>query len=127
MTTFAAGHSVGQSPPRVGVAMVVRWSVARTARGGGGAAELTVTVDDRRVVAELRGVDGAELVGEGGPVRIERVGEMEHVDVPGVVSLSVRRGADGVAELLYARTPLLEAIGVPGGCAERPEMVVAVG
>ena len=105
--------------------MVVRWAVARTSRGG--PAELTVTIEDRRVVAELRSASGAESVGEGGPVRVERAGEIEHVDVPGVISLSVRRGAHGVAELLYARTPLLEAIGVPGGCAERPEMVLPVG
>lgn len=123
MTTFAARHHhVGQPAQRAGVAVGVRWALACTAKGG--AAELSICVDDRRGVAVLREADGTEsVVGEGGPVRVERVGEVEHLDVPGVVSLSVRRAADGRVELLYARTGLLEVLGVPGGCAERPELV----
>ncbi|MBY0397242.1 MAG: hypothetical protein K2X91_12370, partial [Thermoleophilia bacterium] len=48
---------------------------------------------------------------------------LEHIDAPGVLSITRRRGAGGGASLLFARTPLLERLGVPGGCAEPPDLV----
>jgi hypothetical protein len=40
---------------------------------------------------------------------------LEHIDLPGVVALTFRPSADGAAELLYARTPLLSQLGIAGG------------
>lgn len=118
MTTFASKHvaPVTGAPP----ATTVAWALSRT--GEGGAATLAVTVDAQAAVATLI-CEGCEpvVVAQGGPVRLERAGALEHIDVPGVLSLTLRVSG-GVAELLYARTPLLEALGVPGGCAERPEI-----
>jgi hypothetical protein len=125
MTTFATRPSVNQAAPRSGETaseVVVRWALARTASGG--AAVLSISVSERGAGAVLAGADGVErAVGSGGPARVERVDGIEHVDVSGVVSLSLRRGEDGRVELLYARTPLLQTLGVPGGCCERPEIV----
>jgi hypothetical protein len=42
---------------------------------------------------------------------------MHHLDLPGVLTLSVRAKGAGV-EVVYARTPLLAALRIPGGCAE---------
>lgn len=42
---------------------------------------------------------------------------MHHLDLPGVLTFTVRAKGAGV-EVVYARTPLLAALGIPGGCAE---------
>lgn len=43
-------------------------------------------------------------------------GNLEHLDLPGLLSLSVSR--DGEPRVLYARTPLPAMLGVEGGCWE---------
>lgn len=59
------------------------------------------------------------LESRGGMMRPEPVwiddGDMVHVDLPGLVIVSLRRQRDGT-RLLYARTRLLEeTLGLPGG------------
>lgn len=134
MTTFASAQSGKQAArpaPQRALALTVRWVLARTATEG--PAVLSIRIDERGASASLsRGWVGGgggggneQSVGSGGPAHVESADGIEHVEVTGVVSLSFLPGAEGEdkPELLYARTPLLEVLGVPGGCAERPELV----
>jgi hypothetical protein len=125
VTTFASAQSGKQAARRASptaLALTVRWVLARTATQG--PAVLSIRVDEHGASASLSrgGVD--ESVGSGGPVHLESAEGVEHVEVTGLVTLCFRRGtsAEDKAELLYARTPLLVSLGVPGGCAERPEL-----
>jgi hypothetical protein len=113
MTTFASARAP-QAAPSIG-AVTVRWAIASP-----NTAELAITVDDRSASAVLTVGSAATPAGDGGPVHHERADGLEHIDVAGVVSMTLRRGTDGSLELLYARTPLLESLGVPGGCVEPP-------
>lgn len=45
---------------------------------------------------------------------------LEHVDVPGLLALTMRRTADG-ARVIYARSALLTTLGVRGGRVDHPE------
>jgi len=55
--------------------------------------------------------------------RDEAVG-FEHVEIPGVLSMSLRtRDAGGTGRLLYAHSPLLGAIGLPGGVYDVPQLL----
>lgn len=77
-------------------------SAERVVRGGKGGVRVTPLLESR-----------------GGMMRPEPVwiddGDMVHVDLPGLVVVSLRRQRDGT-RLLYARTRLLEeALGLPGG------------
>lgn len=45
---------------------------------------------------------------------------MEHVDVPGLLALTMRRTPDG-ARVIYARSTLLGVLGVRGGRVDHPE------
>ncbi|HZW07908.1 MAG TPA: hypothetical protein VFF65_12370 [Phycisphaerales bacterium] len=97
--------------------LCVRWLVSRA--DGPGA--LTVTVSDMEASAVQIDASGVAItIAQGGDVRIERVEGLEHVEVSGLLSLTVRRGEEGEAVLLFARTPLLESLGIAGGCIERP-------
>lgn len=52
----------------------------------------------------------------------DETGSMEHIEIAGVLSLTLRRG-DGPPRLLYASSPLLAAIGLPGGVYDVPELI----
>ncbi|HYD02194.1 MAG TPA: hypothetical protein VEB22_13285 [Phycisphaerales bacterium] len=120
MTTFAtkraalAGHTGAQRS--IGT-LSIRWLVART----DGPAVLTLTVTDAHASAELTDATGSVTpVARSPRVHTERADGLEHVEAEGLLSLTVRRCDDGGAVLLFARTPLLESLGVAGGCIERP-------
>ncbi len=69
--------------------------------------------------------DGASLLSEGGGGSVVRdAAGLWHVHVPGVIVAALRGSLDGEAELLYARTPLVERVGACGGQVERPRWVV---
>ena len=53
---------------------------------------------------------------------MDETGTMESIEVPGVVSLTLRRGHDS-PKLIYAHSPLLAAIGLPGGVYDVPELL----
>lgn len=49
-------------------------------------------------------------------------GSMEHIEIPGVVRLTI--GHDrGEPRLIYAHSPLLASIGLPGGVYDVPELL----
>lgn len=50
-------------------------------------------------------------------------GAMEHIDIPGVLSLTLRRSQGELPRLIYAGSPLLAAIGLPGGVYDVPELL----
>jgi len=52
----------------------------------------------------------------------DEAGAMESIDVPGVISLTFRRD-HGAPRLVYAHSPLLAAIGLPGGVYDVPELL----
>lgn len=45
---------------------------------------------------------------------------LAHVEIPGALTLCARTRGDGSAEIVYAQTPLLAALGLPGGVYEVP-------
>lgn len=49
---------------------------------------------------------------------------LEHIDVPGVVSITLRRLPDGTARLVYTSTSVLSRLGVGGGRYEAAGVVV---
>lgn len=51
-------------------------------------------------------------------------GTMEHIEIPGVISLTIGRNR-GEPKLIYAHSPLLAAIGLPGGVYDVPELLLA--
>lgn len=71
--------------------------------------------------AELIGSTGRahrlRLVEEQSSFRFDEKRSMLHVDLPGHCSISIDVSG-GRARLLYARTTVMEELGVPGGCAE---------
>lgn len=132
-------ESARGSAPRLRVAAalreaVVRWAIAAEAlpaefrpQNPGPAEEAVLEV---RIAAaggapfasaRLR-VGGQERVieaggsGGGGAWRHDAETGLEHIDVPGVVNVTLRASGDGAAaELVYARTPLLRRLGLAGG------------
>lgn len=93
------------------------WPVS--ARRGGGACQVRVSVCGPVARVELWPEGGA--ASELSHAAVTRVADdgLLHLHAPGVLTATVRLGAEGPA-LLYARTPLLETLGVPGGTADRP-------
>ena len=45
---------------------------------------------------------------------------LEHLDIPGLLSVTIHRAESGAATVLYARTSVLAALGVRGGRADSP-------
>jgi hypothetical protein len=41
-----------------------------------------------------------------------------HADAPGVIAATWRETADGTIQVLFARTPLIQQLGIPGGTYE---------
>jgi hypothetical protein len=76
----------------------------------------------------LRGVGGERVLIDGARGEVEVVDGLTHVLVRGrggggallVLTLAGEVGDAGSGVLLYARTSLLEELGVPGGGAEPP-------
>jgi hypothetical protein len=49
-----------------------------------------------------------------------------HIEIPGIVSMTIRCGDHSAAPtLIYAHSPLLAAIGLPGGVYDVPELLLA--
>ncbi|MFT3683569.1 MAG: hypothetical protein QM783_01375 [Phycisphaerales bacterium] len=117
MTTFASTGS-GQRSVATATVVALQWRFVQN-----GNAVLTVCVNTAGAVATLHRSDADEVVASAGPTAVEQVDGLEHVSVPGVLTATLRRSPGGIVELLYARTPLLEMLKVPGGCAEPPELV----
>lgn len=90
------------------------------------AAELRIELDPPRAALVLtysRG-DRAEHAlpiagGEPTTTRDESRGLL-HIEVPGAVSLCLRMRGDVAGQIVYAQTPLLAAIGLPGGVYDVP-------
>ena len=92
------------------------------------AAELAVLLDGDCIRAVLRLAYGAgervehELPLPAGGVTTLRDGVFEHVEAPGVLSMTLRRG-DRDVRLVFAHSPLLGAVGLPGGVYDVPELL----
>jgi len=54
----------------------------------------------------------------------DEAASMEHIEIPGVISLTIARDR-GAPRLIYAHSPLLAAIGLPGGVYDVPELLLA--
>ncbi len=127
MTTFTSRTPPAVAQQPVGsmdraAATRVRWLLAR-AEQEGGPATLTVAIDDRSAHATLTLASGEEtLLAHGGPVGVEQADGLRHITVAGIVSLTVRAAPGRPPELLYARTTLLDSLGIRGGCIERPQV-----
>jgi len=87
-----------------------------------GPASITVTIDGASASAVLVTLAGRRELAAA-PVVTSTAEGLRHIDAPGVVAMTLTVGADGEPLVVYARTPLLEAVGVPGGCVERPRLV----
>jgi hypothetical protein len=128
----------GESQPAPTRRVTIRWSLSRTALVNASHAHSFGPGDDPlvlecvletseaelfRVAAELRDSCGQRLpiavpsmaLASRGTWLRDPAADLEHIDVPGFIALTFRRGAAGTAGVLYARTPLLAFIGVPGG------------
>ena len=47
---------------------------------------------------------------------------MEHIDLPGALTATLRLQDDGPPVLLFARTPTLAALGIKGGTTDQPQI-----
>ena len=113
------------APRRAELTLVLTWSVPREAAavselaGAGGRPVLEVRVPwrggMRRVEAGLVDADVRAPV-DAGPGRGRWLGDagLWHLDIPGVLSLSVREAGGGLS-VLYARCELLSHLGLEGG------------
>lgn len=120
MTTFAPtppprAHRTGQGPGSV-QALQVEWPLVCE-----GPATLAISVEAGTASAMLIRLDGRRSLATSSVV-VTADGELEHLDAPGVLSMTLRLRGDATGEVLYARTPLLESLGVTGGCIERPRL-----
>ncbi|MEM9373502.1 MAG: hypothetical protein AAGA55_07645 [Planctomycetota bacterium] len=130
-------HSDGRQAERSAAmdAVEVTWAVARSALNGtapsGNSRMLAMTVRAEmlaggraRVTAEIagQGVSEPVLLHDRVAVAVQVIPDIRgqvHVEIPGWLHLTIGRGRDGDAwRLIYARTPLLERLRVPGGRAE---------
>lgn len=124
----------GQTPVRID-SVEVTWSLARSAVNGsapgGGSRMLTMTlsvqslsVGSPEVTVALADSKSAERTLLHDRVRVsgEVIPDIRghvHVEIPGWLHATLGPGHDGEAwRLVYARTPLLDTLGVPGGRAE---------
>lgn len=129
MTTFASKQTPLAHTPQASAGsthqtrtLSVRWQVAR-AEADGGPAALAITIDDRAALATLTPHGGVETtLARGGPVCVEQADGLQHITVAGIVALTLRCTPGAPPQLLYARTPLLESLGIRGGCIERPQL-----
>ncbi|MDP1661886.1 MAG: hypothetical protein Q8L55_08210 [Phycisphaerales bacterium] len=128
MTTFvsrtppAASTQQPTGAPGRSTTTCVRWLLAR-AEADGGPAALAITIDDRSAHATLTPAGGEKVrLAYGGPVSIEHADGLQHFTVAGIVALTLRCAPGAPPQLLYARTPLLESLGIRGGCIERPQL-----
>ncbi len=145
MTRHATISGSRQGVHRAGGVQAVRWSISPEALrmyapamlNGHAAqvsdAELVIEIDaaSRSARATLRLRYGASDVaehalplpaGSSASVLCDEQSALEHVEIPGVVSLTLRRD-NGSPRLVYAHSPLLGAIGLPGGVYDVPELL----
>lgn len=129
MATLPTTSARTGAPRHVAATLALRWTISPDAARAAGlssspgdapAIELVVpwTGDVRAAAAEF--IDGKhrrELTVPPATAEWTSNDGMHHLDLPGVLTLSVRAKGAGV-EVVYARTPLLAALGIPGGCAE---------
>ena len=104
--------------------VVLEWRVQRCASGRiEGEARLIDPHSGRRHV--LVSTRSSAFRARPGPLWIED-DSMLHVDLPGLLTVSIRR-REGRDELLYARTSVLSQLGLPGGRYEPPTLVANAG
>ena len=131
-TPDAVSALPSSAPGAVFAGIEVVWRVTRRSMGANAPEGSSRLVE---LIVRLDGlkdgvVTGSVRVGEGSAVRLvetfERVsaevipdirGEV-HVECPGVLHATVTPGEGGSWRLVYARSPVLDALGVPGGRAE---------
>ena len=141
MSSAASRNPVADASIAPRVALAVEWSIARQAvrvampdldlppnRGRRTDVTLVIEVSGRSCSAELRDAQ----TGQSHPLEITGVsidsivaGEFTHVTVRegtgDLLSATVRTG-DGEPRLVYARTSLLERLGIRGGRYARPSL-----
>jgi hypothetical protein len=143
MTPQAAIADSGSAQRRAALCGVhaVRWRISPDAlrayapaivNGRGAelaAAELLVYLDPPRAILSLVSARGDRIehalpLTPAAPqiVRDQSRGLL-HIEIPGGLSLCVRSAGDRPASLLYARTSLLAALGLPGGVYDVPALV----
>lgn len=136
--TTAAHHASVARPLRVEATLRVRWLISRSAvatarpdlvrrdSGEPVVLEMLAAAADGRWACEAALVDGGRRdeipvsASESGAWSRDAETGLEHLEVPGVLHATYRRAGGGV-RLLYVRTPLLAALGIPGG---RYELIV---
>ena len=108
----AANASVGP--------IILEWRVQRDESGRieGEASLIDPHLDSSCVLVSTR---SSLFRAQPSPLWIED-GSMLHVDLPGLLMVSIRRRA-GRDELLYARTSLLSQFGLPGGRYQPPTLL----
>jgi len=60
----------------------------------------------------------------GEPGVLLSAGGWMHVDVPGIISCSIADARTDHAQLVYARTPILGQLGIPGGRFDPPTLTL---
>lgn len=120
MTTFASRRATHTPPVHAErTTLTIEWSLAHN-----GPATLSIVIEGGTATATLTPHGGEPTtLANAGPARTETIDCLEHIDVPGIISLTLRPAADGSRDLLFARTPLLDSLGIRGGCVERPRLI----
>lgn len=120
MTTFASRPTAHtQTTQAERSTLTVEWSLTHN-----GPATLSITIEGATASATLTPHGGEPTtLATAGPARTETIDGLEHIDIPGIASLTLRPTTGGSRDLLYARTPLLESLGIRGGCVERPRLI----
>lgn len=95
----------------------IAWRVSRSAwphpasrEGPDPEIEFRIETASAGWVAATTNVPGTELPCSRGAATIRTEGDLLHIDAPGLLSATFRDGAP-----LYAFTPMLAALGIPGG------------
>ena len=104
-------RSLGIHAPE-GVSRMVELTIALSVGAASGQAVVTVTdpASGRSAVLRTLEAPGVELIDD---IRSET-----HIEAPGLLHATVAPDATGQWRLLYARTPLLAELAIPGGRSE---------
>ena len=99
--------------------MELTWSLPEGTAGLAGPVQLRIVIEDKTCAATLvHGLGRVELE-RPTPMALERDDErgLWHAGAPGIFTATWRDTAQG-REILYARTPIIEKLNVPGGTYE---------
>src|SRR4051812_44275400 len=108
--------------PRARIRLTLSWSIPRAP---GSRSLLEITIEGESARASL--VDDGRRTTLAGPTPVALIFEPEHnlwhADAPALIAATWRQQDGGPPQVLFARTPLLQKLGIPGGTAElaRPD------